>query len=81
MVDILQPSTPERLAALQERMAGWSLAGHWQPRRPLPPLAPQLWRWEAHSHRNTSNTQPAILFSVSDRPVLEVIGLYRVEEE
>jgi gentisate 1,2-dioxygenase len=211
MVDTLQPSTQKGLAALHERMASWSLAGHWQPRRELAPLdasffelspassqpitkpdgisrwglgltrprqaaasneAPPFnyqwqdtqaalealaggegdpfdgvlleytnpltgghtmptincqiqmlrpgeatgvhrhtsssiyhcvrgsgvttvdelglewgekdcffvpsWRW--HSHRNASNTLPAILFSVSDRPVLEALGLYRVEE-
>jgi gentisate 1,2-dioxygenase len=31
-------------------------------------------------HRNTSKTEPAILFSVSDRPVLESLGLYREEQ-
>ena len=46
MVDTLQPSTQEGLAALHERMASWSLAGHWQPRRELAPLEPRLWRWE-----------------------------------
>jgi gentisate 1,2-dioxygenase len=46
MVDTLQPSIQESLAALHERMAGWSLAGHWQPRRELAPLEPRLWRWE-----------------------------------
>lgn len=34
-------------------------------------------RW--HRHRNTSKTEPAILFSVTDRPVLESLGLYREE--
>ncbi len=33
-----------------------------------------------HSHRNTSKTEPAILFSVSDRPVHESLGLYREEQ-
>ena len=32
--------------------------------------------WSWHEHRNTSS-EPAILFSVTDRPVLEGIGLYR----
>ncbi len=40
----------------------------------LPP-----WRW--HRHRNLSTTEPAILFSVSDRPVLEMTGLHREEGE
>ena len=31
-------------------------------------------------HRNTSKTEPAILFSVTDRPVLESLGLYREEQ-
>jgi gentisate 1,2-dioxygenase len=35
------------------------------------------WRW--HRHRNSSNSQPAILFSMSDRPILESAGLYREE--
>lgn len=30
--------------------------------------------------RNTSKTEPAILFSVTDRPVLESLGLYREEQ-
>lgn len=33
-----------------------------------------------HSHRNTSATSPAILFSVTDRPVHESLGLYREEQ-
>ncbi len=32
-----------------------------------------------HSLKNNSKTEPAILFSVSDRPVLESLGLYREE--
>lgn len=36
-----------------------------------------LWRW--HSHRNNSKTDPAIVFSMSDRPILEAAGLYREE--
>jgi gentisate 1,2-dioxygenase len=32
-----------------------------------------------HAHRNASRSEPAILFSVSDRPVLESLGLYREE--
>jgi len=32
-----------------------------------------------HSFRNTSKTDPAVLFSVSDKPVLESLGLYREE--
>jgi gentisate 1,2-dioxygenase len=35
----------------------------------------QEWR----QHRNSSKTEPAILFSVTDRPVLEGLGLYREE--
>jgi gentisate 1,2-dioxygenase len=35
----------------------------------LPP-----WQW--HAHRNTSNSDRAILFTVSDRPALEALGLY-----
>jgi len=33
-----------------------------------------------HSFTNTSKSEPAILFSVSDRPVLESLGLYREEQ-
>jgi len=35
------------------------------------------WKW--HKHRNTSKKEPAILFSVTDRPVLDHLGLYREE--
>lgn len=35
--------------------------------------------WQWHLHRNTSSSEPAILFSVSDRPLLDVAGLYRQE--
>jgi gentisate 1,2-dioxygenase len=37
------------------------------------------WRW--HSHRNASQTEPAILFSISDSPVSEALGFYREEGE
>ena len=33
-----------------------------------------------HSFTNASKSEPAILFSVSDRPVLESLGLYREEQ-
>jgi gentisate 1,2-dioxygenase len=33
-----------------------------------------------HRHRNASKTEPAILFSVTDRPVLDSLGLYREEQ-
>lgn len=35
------------------------------------------WKW--HHFRNDSRKNPAILFSVTDRPVLESLGLYREE--
>ncbi|HEY2922678.1 MAG TPA: cupin domain-containing protein [Candidatus Binatia bacterium] len=35
------------------------------------------WRW--HSHKNLSQTEPAILFSVTDRPLLKITGLDREE--
>ncbi|MGH7931352.1 MAG: cupin domain-containing protein, partial [Candidatus Binatia bacterium] len=35
------------------------------------------WRW--HQHRNDSATEPAILFSVTDRPLLQMTGLDREE--
>jgi len=35
------------------------------------------WRW--HQHRNASTTEPAILFSISDRPQAEAFGMYREE--
>ena len=38
----------------------------------LPP-----WQW--HAHRNASKTDQAILFTVSDRPALEALGLYHEE--
>ena len=37
------------------------------------------WRW--HAHRNLSDKEPAILFSVSDRPLLKMTGLDREEAE
>ena len=38
----------------------------------LPP-----WAW--HKHENLSKNEPAIVFSVNDRPVLEALGLWREE--
>lgn len=35
------------------------------------------WRW--HAHKNLSPTEPAILFSFTDRPLLEMTGLDREE--
>ena len=35
--------------------------------------------WALHEHANRSTTEPAILFSIQDRPVLEALGLYREE--
>jgi len=37
------------------------------------------WRW--HQFRNGSTTEPAILFSLTDRPVLQMTGLDREENE
>jgi gentisate 1,2-dioxygenase len=37
------------------------------------------WKW--HHFRNNSRKDPAILFSVTDRPVLESLGLYREERD
>jgi len=36
------------------------------------------WNW--HHFKNTSTKEPAIIFSVTDRPVLESLGLFREEE-
>jgi gentisate 1,2-dioxygenase len=35
--------------------------------------------WALHEHANRSATDPAVLFSIQDRPVLEALGLYREE--
>ncbi len=35
------------------------------------------WRW--HEHRNASTSEPAIVFSLTDAPVLEALGLHREE--
>ena len=35
------------------------------------------WNW--HSFENKSAKEPAIVFSVTDRPVLESLGLFREE--
>jgi len=37
------------------------------------------WRW--HAHKNLSTTEPAILFSVSDLPLLKMTGLHREEAD
>jgi gentisate 1,2-dioxygenase len=36
------------------------------------------WRW--HQHRNNSETEPAILFTISDAPIAEAFGFYREEK-
>jgi gentisate 1,2-dioxygenase len=36
-----------------------------------------LWSW--HSHQNRSKENEAILFSTSDKPVMEALKLYREE--
>ena len=36
--------------------------------------------WQWHSHENTTD-EDAILFSITDRPAAEVLGLYREEAE
>jgi gentisate 1,2-dioxygenase len=36
------------------------------------------WNW--HSFENKSSKDSAIIFSVTDRPVLESLGLFREEE-
>jgi gentisate 1,2-dioxygenase len=35
--------------------------------------------WALHEHANLSPTEPAVLFSIQDRPVLDALGLYREE--
>jgi gentisate 1,2-dioxygenase len=35
--------------------------------------------WALHEHANRSPRDPAMLFSIQDRPVLEALGLYREE--
>lgn len=35
--------------------------------------------WALHEHANVSTSDPAVLFSIQDRPVLEALGLYREE--
>ncbi|MDH3233751.1 MAG: cupin domain-containing protein [Alphaproteobacteria bacterium] len=42
-------------------------------------LALPSWCW--HNHENTSAQDDAILFSVTDRPVLNALGLYREEAQ
>jgi gentisate 1,2-dioxygenase len=36
------------------------------------------WHW--HQHRNLSSREPAILFSISDRPTIQSLGFYREEK-
>ncbi len=36
--------------------------------------------WQWHQHRNLSKTEPAILFSLTDRPTVEQLGFYREEK-
>ncbi len=49
---------------------------HWDERDTfmIPP-----WSW--HQHQNRSKSEPAILFSMTDRPVLQALGLHREEVE
>ena len=35
--------------------------------------------WALHEHANLSTRDPAVLFSIQDRPVVEALGLYREE--
>lgn len=81
MVDTLQPSTQERLAALHERMSGWSLAGHWQLRRPLAPLEPQLWSWQAISTCLTESGEVVKLGENSFRRTVQLINPVLREEK
>ena len=37
------------------------------------------WYW--HQHRNLSSREPAILFSITDRPTIQTLGFYREEKE
>ena len=37
------------------------------------------WHW--HQHRNLSSREPAILFSVTDRPTIQTLGFYREEKD
>ena len=37
--------------------------------------------WSWHRHINSSDSEPAILFSTTDRPLLETLGLYREETD
>lgn len=65
--------------SLHEKFTALGLRGYWQPRPDHHVMQPKLWRW--HRHANLSKTEPAILFSVTDRPVLEMTGLDREEIE
>lgn len=49
---------------------------HWGPRDTF--VVPN-WAW--HRHRNASRTSRAVLFSISDRPVQDVLHLYREQAE
>jgi len=42
-------------------------------------MEPFWWLWSWHSHQNGSMSAEAILFSVSDLPVMEALKLYREE--
>jgi gentisate 1,2-dioxygenase len=35
--------------------------------------------WAIHEHANVSTREPAVLFSIQDRPVIEALGLYQEE--
>jgi len=37
------------------------------------------WKW--HHFKNMSKKEPAIIFSVTDRPILESLGLFREERD
>ena len=36
--------------------------------------------WQWHQHKNASPSEPAFLFSVTGRPVMESLVVYRVEK-
>jgi gentisate 1,2-dioxygenase len=43
-------------------------------------VAVPSWAWAEHMAERSPNEEPAILFTMTDRPALQALGLYRREE-
>ena len=62
-----------RLDALHQRLAEYSLGGHWQPRARPAPLVPHLWNW-ASIHECLIESGEVIELGDADLEALEALG-------